>query len=117
MTLLDDHVARFNDGVRTGDFSAMIAALAPDAELRFEGIPVGPFHGRDAIAEAYRARPPDDELVVLDRREEDDELVATYAWAAEPTVPAGELRLATRDGAIGRVVVRYGLVAPRGEPL
>jgi steroid delta-isomerase len=52
MTLLDRHVERFNEGVRTGDFSAMVAALAHDTEMRFEGIPVGPFQGRDAIAAA-----------------------------------------------------------------
>jgi hypothetical protein len=110
MTLLDRHVERFNEGVRTGDFSAMVATLAQDAEMRFEGIPVGPFQGRDAIGAAYRAQPPDDELVVLDQREDDGELVATYAWAADPEVPAGELRLAVRDGSISRVVIRYGLV-------
>jgi hypothetical protein len=36
--------------------------------------------------------------------------VATYAWAAEPELPAGELRLAVQDGAISRVIIRYGLV-------
>ena len=110
MTLLDEHVERFNAGVRNGDFSAMVEALAQDAEMRFEGIPVGPFHGRDAIGKAYRAQPPDDELVVLDQREGDGELVATYAWASKAGVPAGELRLGVRDGLIRRVVIRYGLV-------
>jgi SnoaL-like domain len=110
MTLPDRHVERFNEGVRTGDFSAMVEALAQGAEMRFEGIPVGPFQGRDAIAAAYRAQPPDDELVVLDQREDDGELVATYAWAAEPELPAGELRLAVQHGAISRVIIRYGLV-------
>jgi len=109
VSLLDEHVARFNDGVRGGDFGAMVSALAPDAEMRFEGIPVGPFYGREAIADAYREQPPDDELVLLDRREEHGELVGTYAWAAEPDVPAGELRLTPRDGEIARIVVRYGL--------
>jgi SnoaL-like protein len=110
VTLLDGHVERFNEGARTGNFSGMVAALAQNAEMRFEGIPVGPFHGRDAIGEAYRTQPPDDELVVLEQREEDGELVATYAWASEPDVPAGELRLTGREGAIDRVVIRYGFV-------
>lgn len=48
--LLERHIARFNQGVRTGDFSPMLAPFAPDATLAFEGIPVGPFHGKAAIA-------------------------------------------------------------------
>jgi hypothetical protein len=51
---LEKHVARFNEGVRAGEFGAMVAAFSEDAELRFEGIPVGPFVGREAIADAYR---------------------------------------------------------------
>jgi hypothetical protein len=39
----------------------MLELLAPDAELEFTGIPVGPFAGREAIGEAYRVQPPDDE--------------------------------------------------------
>ena len=43
MSLLDDYVEQFNAGVRNGDWAPMIALLAPDAELEFAGIPVGPF--------------------------------------------------------------------------
>ena len=78
----------------------MVAAFSADAELVFEGIPVGPFVGRDAIAEAYRAQPPDDEIVLLDGD-------GTYAWAGQPEVPAGQLFLTERDGEIARLVIRY----------
>jgi hypothetical protein len=78
----------------------MVAAFAADAELVFEGIPVGPFAGRAAIAEAYRARPPDDAIVLLDAD-------GTYAWASAPEVPAGQLFLTERDGEITRLVIRY----------
>ena len=108
MDVLDRHVERFNEGVRSGDFAPMVEALAPDAEMLFEGIPVGPFHGRDAIGAAYREQPPDDELVLLDRREEDGDAVATYAWKSAPAAPAGELRLTPGPRGIARVVVRYG---------
>lgn len=100
---LQEHVARFNAGVRTGDFSAMLAGLADDAELEFVGVPVGPFRGRAEIAEAYRERPPDDEILVLDREGD----TAGYAWAADPETRAGELRLTVRDGLIRRVVVTF----------
>jgi hypothetical protein len=97
--LRDEYVGRFNEGVRSGDWSRLLELLADDAELEFVGIPVGPFHGRDEIAEAYRAQPPDDELVLLDDRR--------YAWAREPERPAGELHLEERDGRIGTIRVLY----------
>jgi steroid delta-isomerase len=98
--LLEGHVERFNRGVRTGDFGEMVAAFAEDAELVFEGIPVGPFHGRDAIAAAYAAQPPDDEIVLLDEN-------GTYAWSKQPELPAGQLFLTEGDGEIARLVIRY----------
>jgi steroid delta-isomerase len=100
VSLLERHVERFNEGVRTGDFEPMVAAFSRDAELVFEGIPVGPFAGRDAIAAAYAAQPPDDEIVLLKSD-------GTYAWAKEPAVPAGRMFLTERDGEIARLVIRY----------
>jgi steroid delta-isomerase len=100
VTLLEAHVARFNEGVRTGNFGAMVSAFGEDAELLFEGIPVGPYVGREAIADAYRAQPPDDEIVLLDGD-------GTYAWASAPQVPAGRMFLTERDGEISRLVIRY----------
>ena len=100
MSLLGEHVERFNGGVRSGDFRPMVAAFSEDAELVFEGIPVGPFSGREAIGEVYAAQPPDDEIVLLDGD-------GTYAWAREPDVPAGQMRLTERDGEIVRLVIRY----------
>ena len=73
--LLREHVERFNAGVRSGDFGPMLAAFADDAELIFEGVPAGPFRGREAIADAYAKQPPDDEVRVLDTREEPGKVV------------------------------------------
>ena len=104
MSLLTNYVERFNAAVRSGEWEPMLELVAPDAELEFVGIPVGPFFGRDAIGEAYRAQPPDDELVLLDRL---DEGSAVYAWAKDPARPAGEVHLEERDGAIVRIRVLY----------
>lgn len=95
-----EYVAGFNDGVRTGDWSGMLALLADDCELEFVGIPVGPFHGRDAIAAAYAAQPPDDEIVLV----EDG---PAYAWSREPCIRAGELHLVERDGRLAKITVVY----------
>ena len=78
----------------------MVAAFSDDGELVFEGIPVGPFAGREAIGAAYAAQPPDDEIVLLNGD-------GTYAWAREPEVPAGQMFLTERDGEIARLVIRY----------
>ena len=104
MSLLSAYVERFNAGARSGNWEPMLELLAPDAELEFVGIPVGPFAGREAIGEAYRVQPPDDEIVLLDRLGEGS---AVYAWAGQPTRPAGEIHLEERDGAITRIRVLY----------
>jgi hypothetical protein len=100
MTLIDEHVARYNVGVRSGDWSRMLELLTDDAVLEFEGIPVGPFHGRDAIGAAYIAQPPDDEIVLLDGG-------PAYAWASDPAHRAGELHLDERDRNITRIRIVY----------
>ncbi len=105
LEVLHQHVERFNEGVRSGDFGPMLEAFSDHAELVFEGVPVGPFHGRDEIAAAYRERPPDDEIAVDDVRERDGVAVADYRWSREPNTRAGELRIACAAGRITRLVV------------
>ena len=105
--LLNQHVDRFNRAVRTGEWDEMTGYFADDGELRFEGIPVGPFEGRDAITQAYREQPPDDEVLLLDSEQVGDEAIAGYAWAADPERRAGEMRLTERDGRIARLVVTF----------
>jgi hypothetical protein len=65
VAVLDAHVRRFNDAVVSGDFSAMVRGFTPDAEMVFEGVPIGPFIGQEAIAAAYASRPPTDEVRLL----------------------------------------------------
>jgi steroid Delta-isomerase len=105
--LLNQHVERFNRAVRSGQWDEMTSYFTDDAELRFEGVPAGPFEGREAIARAYREQPPDDEVLILETRQSGDEAVAGYAWAASPDRRAGEMRLLERDGRIARLVVTF----------
>ena len=58
------HVAAFNDSVRSGDWEAFAGRFAPDATMRFVGVPAGPFTGREAIATGYASQPPSDTLTV-----------------------------------------------------
>jgi hypothetical protein len=101
-----DHVARFNAGVRSGDFGPMFDAFCADAEMRFINAPAGPFYGRGNIAAAYAANPPTDEIEINDARVVDGTLVADYGWRTQGT-RAGELRLTEGDGCIARLVVTF----------
>jgi hypothetical protein len=106
-TVLADHVRRFNDAVRSGDFTDMVDGFAPAAEMSFVGAPAGPFAGRDAIAAAYAEQPPDDEIRLLGEPRVDGETVETdYAWAGDGT-RAGRIVLTAGDGKIARLVVTF----------
>ena len=53
-----------NAAIDAGDFAALVQLFAPDGELHFVGIDFGPFAGRDAIAAAFRERPPINKLAL-----------------------------------------------------
>lgn len=107
--ILNRHIKLFNDGVRTGNFGPMTTHFLDNAEMHFEGIPVGPFRGRGAIERAYSTQPPDDEIVVLNIKEEPGRNVITceYAWSKKPRIRAGELILTTRGEMVEKLIVRY----------
>lgn len=106
--LLEEHVSRFNAAIRSGSFESFLELFAEDAELAFEGVPVGPFSGRAAIAAAYREQPPDDEIRVLSVREANRHIVADYSWLATPDARAGDMRVDHDGGHIQRLVVTFG---------
>ena len=105
---LDAYIATHNAAVRSGDWSEFAEWFSDDAEVRFEGVPVGPFRGRDAIRAAYEEQPPDDEVEIRAVREEGDRTVADYGWAREPGVRAGELRAAWEGDRIRELVITFG---------
>jgi steroid delta-isomerase len=104
--LLHDHVLRFNEAVRAAEWGPMLDLFTEDAELVFEGVPAGPFRGRDTIAAAYAEQPPDDQVVTL-RVSDDDDVTALYAWRREPGTVAGRMVLTPRDGRIARLLVTF----------
>ena len=117
---LGHHLETFNTAVRTGDFAALVELFANDAELSFEGVPAGPFHGRDAIAAAYAEQPPTDTMSVLDTRVTDDgTVVETFSWGADRGVRSGEMRLDGRGRAhqAPRRSVRLSAPVPRAARL
>jgi steroid delta-isomerase len=79
------HIARFNAAVRSGDWTQFLAGFAPDAVMTFDGPPVGPFIGRDAIAAGYAADPPDDTMEILAVRADGDADLITFRWTSGGT--------------------------------
>jgi steroid Delta-isomerase len=87
----------------------MVEEFADDAELAFEGVQVGPFRGKEAIARAYAEQPPDDEIEILRTRESGENLIVVdYAWRADPKARAGAMIFRLRDGKIDRLLVTFG---------
>jgi RimJ/RimL family protein N-acetyltransferase len=107
IALLHDYVMVHNECVRTGDWEPLSGWFTEDAQLAFEGVPVGPFDGRKAIAAAYDVRPPDDEVVIFETEEKGDEVVARYGWLREPGTQAGRMLVTPRDGKIERLIVTF----------
>jgi hypothetical protein len=106
--LVQRHTELFNLGVRSGDWAPMLAQFTDDAELIFEGAPVGPFSGKAAIAAAYQAEPPDDQIDVLHVEQRVDQLYVAYAWRRAPQQHAGVMALTLAGAKIARLVVIYG---------
>ena len=108
MRSLDRYIEAHNAAVRSGDWGPFAEWFADDAEVRFEGVPVGPFRGRDGIRAAYEAQPPDDEVEIRNVREEGDRTLADYGWKADEGVRAGELRITWEGDRISELVITFG---------
>lgn len=99
-----EHVDRFNRAVTSGDWSALVATLHPDAVLEFVGPPVGPFKGRAAIAAAYEANPPDDTMRIRGVRARGATDLVAFEWSRGGT---GTMEIERADGLITRLLVRF----------
>ncbi|WP_229069977.1 nuclear transport factor 2 family protein [Actinoplanes sp. DH11] len=95
------YVAAFNAAVTTGDWQTFTDALHPDAVMTFTGPPVGPFHGREAIARAYAADPPDDTIEPV---EFGPDGVVRFRWSRGG---AGTVVLGWAGGRVARVAIRF----------
>jgi steroid delta-isomerase len=107
MSTIDRYIATHNAAVRSGDWSAFSEWFTDDAEVRFAGVPVGPFRGRDEIRAAYESQPPDDEVEVRNVRTAENRTVADYGWAADPGTRAGELRITWDGDRVSELVITF----------
>ena len=78
----------------------MLEHFTEDAELVFEGVPAGPFHGQAGDRRGVRLEPARRRGRRCSRVEEADEpIVARYAWRADDGRPAGRMIFTTRGDA------------------
>ena len=99
-SLIAAHVAAHNDH----DPDALIATFAPDAVMRFEGVPAGPYEGLDQIARAYAEQPPSDTMSCVSDARDGDHDVVRFAWDAGG---GGTLQVAWHDGAVAGLAVTF----------
>jgi steroid delta-isomerase len=107
MSSLDRYIETHNAAVRSGDWAEFSKWFTDDAEVRFEGVPVGPFKGREGIRAAYESRPPDDEVEIRNLRSKGNRDVTDYGWAADEGVRAGELRVTWEGDLIRELVITF----------
>jgi len=100
MTTPYEHVELFNRSVTSGDWDEFLTHFHPDAVMTFEGVPAGPYVGRDAIAEGYRTNPPTDTMRI--RSVAGDRV--DFAWSSGGT---GSMTLHRRDGLITELAVVF----------
>jgi hypothetical protein len=99
-----DHVAAFNEAVRTGYFSRFGERFTADAVMRFVGVPAGPYVGRTAIAAGYADSPPDDTLTVRSVTSDGDADTVAFTWDRGG---AGTMVLRWRDGLVADLTVSF----------
>ena len=101
---VEEHFRLFNQAVRSQDWTAFLATFTPDAVMRFDGVPVGPYVGLDQIARAYAERPPSDTMSCVSDTRDGDQDVARFAWDAGG---GGTLCLSWRDGAVAGLTITF----------
>lgn len=99
------HEQLFNEAVRSGDFTEFSKTFADDAVMKFDGVPVGPYRGREAIAEAYATRPPTDTMSIKSIEEvEPDTADVHFDWDAGGS---GAMRVKWQNGLIAGMTISF----------
>jgi hypothetical protein len=109
------HAALFNQGVRTGDFTAWLSTFTADATLTFDGLPIPPAEGRDAIAAVYRGHPPSSPMRVVSTAATGETVTGEFVRVAAPAT-GGRFTLRVRDGLLTRLEVALNAPPPPPKP-
>ena len=73
--------------------------------MRFDGVPVGPFIGRNAIAAAYAAQPPSDTLTVTSGISSGDVDRLRFTW--DSSNATGTMVMRWSDDLIAELTVTF----------
>jgi ketosteroid isomerase-like protein len=104
-----EHERLFNEAVRAGDFTDFMKTFTEGAVMSFDDMPhgqqFGPFMGREAIAEAYATRPPDDTMTIWSVEEVSaDTADARFDWDAGG---GGAMRVKWQDGLVAGMTISF----------
>jgi hypothetical protein len=100
-----EHGRLFNEAVQAEDFTEFIKTIHPDAVMSFDGVPVGPYKGREAIAEAYATRPPNDTMSIWSIEEVDpDTADVRFDWDAGGS---GAMRVRWQDDLVVGMTISF----------
>lgn len=100
-----EFIDRFNTGVRTGAWDEYLGQLAENVRMEFKNGGPEPLDGRDAVAAAYAAAPPDDTITVLNLAAEGLVDIVEFAWDGGGD---GTMRIAwTPDDRVATVVIEF----------
>lgn len=101
---VEDHFRLFNEAVRSRDWTAFLATFTPDAVMRFNGVPAGPYLGSEQIARARAGNPPSDTMTCPSVRRDGDDDIVRFAW---DTGGSGTMHLSWRGGAVAGLTVTF----------
>jgi steroid Delta-isomerase len=113
---VERHQARFNDGVRTGDFGPWLDTFAEDTVVTFTGLPIGPLHGRRALAETYAEHPPSSTMRVQESSVEGDRVTGRFIWADAPATGGVFVLVLREDKVISMDVTLNAPPPPPAQP-
>jgi hypothetical protein len=105
------HQLLFNEGVQTGDFGPWLDTFTDDTVVTFTGLPIGPLHGRDALAKAYAEHPPSSPMRVLAARVVGDTATGHFVWVDVPDT-GGTFVLTLRDDRLAAMDIKLNAPPP-----
>jgi hypothetical protein len=98
-----EHCRLFNEPVLSGSWDTFTATLTPDAVMRFEGVPSGPYEGRDAIAAYYATSPPASTLTVTSVASAGNTDAVRFTW--DDGHGGGTMRVRRQHGQVAGLTV------------
>ncbi|MCA8910484.1 MAG: nuclear transport factor 2 family protein [Planctomycetes bacterium] len=102
---LEHYLAVHNTAFENGDYAPVVELFHPEGELCFVGVELGPYRGREEIANAFREYPPSDQLVLSSIAADGNKATAIYSRASDPDKRVGTLVLTTEGELIQRLTI------------